>query len=93
MAGHSAASVDGGDMLCVKIEHFGATLSELNHSPSRIVGEGPMNNRSATALLSPVELTALCRIADGRTRDLKPDHLQLLLAMGLAALDKNDRRP
>ena len=36
-----------------------------------------MTNRSATALLSPVELTALCRIADGWTTDLKPDHLQL----------------
>jgi hypothetical protein len=48
-----------------------------------------MTNRSATALLSPVELTALCRIADGRTTDLKADHLQLLFAMGLAALDEN----
>jgi hypothetical protein len=48
-----------------------------------------MTNRSATALLSPVELTALCRVADGRTTDLKSDHLQLLFAMGLAALDKN----
>ena len=48
-----------------------------------------MTNRSATALLSPVELTALCRIADGRTTDVKSDHLQLLFSMGLVALDKN----
>ena len=40
----------------------------------QIVGEGPMTNRSSTAVLSPVELTALRRVADGRTKDVKADH-------------------
>jgi hypothetical protein len=55
----------------------------------QIIGEGPMTNRSSTAVLSPVELSALRRVADGRATDLKFDHLEVLLAMGLAALDKN----
>ena len=55
----------------------------------QIVGEGPITNRSSTAVVSPVELSALRRVADGRTKDVKADHLEVLLAMGLAALDKN----
>jgi hypothetical protein len=48
-----------------------------------------MTSRSPSAVLSPIELTALRHIADGRTTDVKADHLEVLLAMGLAALDKN----
>ncbi|MPZ31021.1 MAG: hypothetical protein GEV13_08495 [Rhodospirillales bacterium] len=48
-----------------------------------------MTSRSPTAALSPVELTALRHIADGRTTEVSADHLQILLAMGLAGLDQN----
>jgi hypothetical protein len=48
-----------------------------------------MTSRSSTAVLSPVELTALRHIADDRTTDVKADCQQVLLAMGLVALDKN----
>jgi hypothetical protein len=57
----------------------------------QIVGEGPMTNRGSTAVLSPVELSALRRVADGRTKDVKTDHLEILFAMELAALDQNGR--
>ena len=50
-----------------------------------------MTNRSSTTVLSPVELSALRRVADGRARDVKADHLEVLLAMGLAALGQNGR--
>ena len=46
-----------------------------------------MTNRSPTAVLSPFELTALRRIADGRAADVNADHLNVLLGMGLAGLD------
>ncbi len=48
-----------------------------------------MANRSSKAVLSPVELTALRHIADGRTTQVNADHLNVLLAMGLAELDRN----
>ena len=50
-----------------------------------------MTNRRSTAALSPVDLSALRRVADGRTKDVKADHLEVLLAMGRAALDQNGR--
>ena len=50
-----------------------------------------MTTRSSTAALSPVELSALRRVADGRTKDVKADHLEVLLANGLAVLDQNGR--
>jgi hypothetical protein len=50
-----------------------------------------MTNRSSTAVLRPVELSALRRVADGRTKEVKADHLEILFAMGLAALDRNGR--
>ena len=50
-----------------------------------------MTNRSSTAVLSPAELSALRRVADGRTKVVKADHLEVLLAMGLAVLDQNGR--
>ena len=46
-----------------------------------------MISRSPTA--SPIELTALRHIADGRTADVNLDHLQVLFAMGLAGLGPN----
>ena len=42
-----------------------------------------MTNRSSTAVLRPVELSALHRVADGRTKDVKADHLEVLFAIGL----------
>ena len=42
-----------------------------------------MTNRSATA----VELTTLRRVADGRTKNVKADHLEVLFTMGLAFRD------
>jgi hypothetical protein len=50
-----------------------------------------MTTRSSTAALSPVELSALRRVADGRTKDVKVDHLEVLSAKGLVALDQNGR--
>jgi hypothetical protein len=50
-----------------------------------------MTNRSPTAVLSPVELTALRHIADGRMTDVNVDCLQVLFAMGLVALDPDGR--
>jgi hypothetical protein len=46
-----------------------------------------MTSRSPAAALSPAELTALRHIAEGRTTEVDADHLQVLLAMGLADLD------
>jgi hypothetical protein len=74
------------------IEHLGVTLTDLNRLLSQIVGEGPMTDRSSTAVLSPAELSAaLRRVADGRTKDVKANHLEVLFAMGLAVLDQNGR--
>jgi hypothetical protein len=47
-----------------------------------------MTNRSSTAVLDPVELSGLRRVADGRTKDVK---IEILFVMGLAALDQNGR--
>jgi hypothetical protein len=48
-----------------------------------------MTNRSSHAVLSPFEITALRHIANGREAEVLPDHLYLLLAMGLAGLGTN----
>ena len=50
-----------------------------------------MTNRSSTTVLSPVELSALRRVADGRTKDVKADHLEVLFAIGLAVVDQDGR--
>ena len=50
-----------------------------------------MTNRSSTAVLSPAELSALRRVADGRSNDVKAEHLDVLFAMGLLVLDQNGR--
>jgi hypothetical protein len=68
-----------------RIERFGATLSSIEPFLVQIVGEGPMTNRSSTSV--PVELTTLRRVADGRTKDVKADRLEVLFAMGLAFRD------
>lgn len=46
-----------------------------------------MMQRSPNATLSPFELATLRRLGTGETADVHPDHLRVLLAMGLAGLD------
>jgi hypothetical protein len=49
-----------------------------------------MTNRSSAAL-GFVEVSALRRVADGRSKDVKVEHLEALFAMGLAVVDQNGR--
>lgn len=84
------ASVDGADVR-PECSIFWRNFIRPKPFLPQIVGEGPMTNRSSTAILSPVELSALRRVADGRTKDVKADHLEVLITMGLAVLDQNGR--
>jgi len=49
-----------------------------------------MTNRSSAAL-GFAEVSALRRVADGRSKDVKVEHLKALFAMGLAVVDQNGR--
>ena len=64
---------------------------DLNLSCRKSSVRGRCLTAAQPLFLSLVELSALRRVANGGAKDVKADHLEVLLAMGLAALGQNGR--